>query len=165
MSKPLQKRNALGIVDMWQRLERLPGGRNLFSFFLGRTARYTGTIGATVQEMQSGFARVEMRDRPKVRNHLKSIHAIALMNLGEVTTGLAVLSLVDGQGRGIVSNLEMKYVKKARGTITGTCHAAVPENPGSHDVIAEGILKDQQGDTVAIATATWKIQIFGEEPT
>ena len=89
--------------------------------------------------MSSGYARVEMRDRPKVRNHLKSIHAIALMNLGEVTTGLAVLSLVDGKGRGIVSNLEMKYVKKARGTITGTCTASVPETPGSHDVLAEGV--------------------------
>ncbi len=149
---------------MWQRLERVPAGRTLFSFFLGRTARYTGTIGATVLEINPGYARVEMRDRPKVRNHLKSIHAIALMNLGEVTTGLAVLSLVDGQGRGIVSNLEMKYVKKARGTITGTCEAQIPDTPGSHDVLAEGMLKDEDGDTVAIATATWKIEIFGEEP-
>jgi len=159
MSTQVQ-RKSLGLVSAWQRLSRLPCGKSLFSFFVGRSARYTGTIGAKVIDFGPGVAQVEMQDRPLVRNHLKSVHAIALMNLGELCTGLAVMSLVDGRGRGIVSQLSMEYMKKARGTITGTCEATIPESQGSHDVVAEGILRDESGDTVAIARAQWRIEIF-----
>ena len=156
----LAKKPSLGLVNAWDRLSGLPGGSSVFSFFVGRSARYTGTIGARVLEFGDGMAQVEMRDRPKVRNHLHSVHAIALMNLGELCTGLAVMSLVDGRGRGIVSQLSMEYTKKARGTITGRCDAEVPESPGVHDVTATGTLRDAAGDVVAVATAQWRIEIF-----
>jgi len=139
----------------------MPGGKRLFSFFVGRSARYTGTIGAVVQELEDGRAVVTMRDRPLVRNHLRSVHAIALMNLGELVTGLTVMYQVDGRGRGIVSHLEMEYIKKARGTITGVCDFVAPSEVGVHEgVIVQGDLKDESGEIVAKISATWKLEIF-----
>ena len=127
---------------------------------LGRTARYTGSIGAKIEHLEHGRGVVSMRDRPKVRNHLKSIHAIALINLGELVTGATVMYQVDGRGRGILKGMSMEYTKKARGTITGTCHFEVPMNPGKHDLDVEGVLTDEVGDVVATARATWRIEIF-----
>ena len=145
---------------MWNRVSGYPGGKALFSFILGRTARYTGSIGARIETLEAGRAVVTMVDKAKVRNHLNSIHAIALINLGELATGAAVMYQVDGRGRGILKGMSMEYTKKARGTITGTCEFVVPDAPGKHDLEVEGVLTDADGDVVATARATWRIDIF-----
>jgi acyl-coenzyme A thioesterase PaaI-like protein len=147
------------ISQMWSKAQGWPMGNKIFSFLVGRQARYTGTIGATVVEVDERRSVVQMRDRAAVRNHLNSVHAVALMNLGELCTGLAVMYQVDGRGRGIVRNLGMEYIKKARGTITATCEADIPKEPGEHDYIAEGFLRDEGGQVVAKCTATWRIDI------
>ncbi|HIE69533.1 MAG TPA: DUF4442 domain-containing protein, partial [Planctomycetes bacterium] len=152
------------VMQMWESMQKWPMGRQLFSLAVGRQARYTGTIGAMVLELSPGQSKVEMRDKPLVRNHLKSVHAIALMNLGELTTGLAVMSHVDGRGRGIVTGLRMEYLKKARGTITGVCTASVPQEAGDHGLTVEGDLLDAEGDVVARCFADWKIQINPQTP-
>ena len=146
-------------AQLWQRTASTPGGKWLFSFMLGRMARYSGTVGATVEELETGRAVVTMRDRASVRNHLKSIHAIALVNLGELATGAAVMYQVDGKGRGILKHIGMDYLKKARGTITATCEVLVPMEPGKHDLDVDGVLTDSDGEIVAKVRATWRIDI------
>jgi acyl-coenzyme A thioesterase PaaI-like protein len=124
---------------------------------LGFMIPYTGSIHPLVLELRPGFAKVQMRDRRAVRNHLHSIHAIALMNLGEVTTGLAMtLAMPDG-ARGIVTGLSMEYVKKARGLLTAECSAPPFDASVSaqHDFHAD--IVDSSGDVVARATAHWLV--------
>ncbi|MCB9760916.1 MAG: DUF4442 domain-containing protein [Alphaproteobacteria bacterium] len=147
------------VPELWSRLSPLPGGKTLFSKILGRAAPYTGTIDARVTELSPGHAVVTLGDRKAVRNHLNSIHAIALMNLGEVATGLAVMAGVDGRGRGIITHLGMDYTKKARGRITATCDAELPTQPGKHDVEVVATLRDASGDAVATAHARWRVDL------
>lgn len=157
--KTLLGRTRPTISGLWATTARLPMGDRVFSKLIGRTAAYSGTIGARVLELADGHSRVQLRDRPAVRNHLGSIHAVALMNLGELATGLAVMHAVDGRGRGIVTHLGMDYQKKARGTITATCDLDVPLTPGTHDLEVTGELRDEQGDLVARVAATWRLDI------
>ncbi|MCB9672615.1 MAG: DUF4442 domain-containing protein [Alphaproteobacteria bacterium] len=147
------------LLAIYRALARVPGGRRLFSKLVGRAAPYTGTIPFRVEHLDRGQARVRMDDRRSVRNHLNSVHAIALMNLGEVSTGLAMYASLPSGARGIIVELGMTYTKKARGPITADCVAQVPVEPGRHDVVIEAPLRDERGDEVARARAVWRIDL------
>lgn len=139
----------------WKRLSGVPGGKALFSVIIGQTAPYTGSIGARAEELRPGYARWTLRERRGVRNHLNSIHAVALVNLAEVTSGTAMLMSLPAGTRGIVTSLSTTFVKKARGTLTAECSCELPPvSADTHfDVHAE--LRDAGGDVVATATVTW----------
>ena len=150
-------------MKWWSRLAPLPGGRRLFSLALGHMAPYSGGIGARVEEVRPGFAQVKMRDRRRLRNHLRSLHAIALINLGEIATGLAVLSTLPANMRGIVLDIRADYLKKARGEITAIAAFELPKDLAEGRACeVEAQLQDQSGETVTRVRATW---LIGYKPT
>ncbi|MBC8212337.1 MAG: DUF4442 domain-containing protein [Gammaproteobacteria bacterium] len=141
----------------WQRLSALPFGRWLFSRMVGFFAPYSGSIGANVVSLQLGHGVVTLQERRKVSNHLHSVHAIALVNLAEMVTGLTLLNSLPDETRAILSAIQMFYHKKARGLLTASCHCVIPLD--NHEQILEisADIKDEHGDVVATAVASWLI--------
>jgi acyl-coenzyme A thioesterase PaaI-like protein len=146
------------LLRVWRRLEHRPTGRWLFSRLVGRMAPYTGSIGARVVALQPGRAEVQLRDRRRVRNHLRSVHAIALANLGEMASGLAMMASLPAGVRGIPIHIAVEYHKKARGTLTALGTAAPASVADAADVVASAEIRDREHDVVALVTVRWRLQ-------
>ncbi|MDH5217459.1 MAG: DUF4442 domain-containing protein [Gammaproteobacteria bacterium] len=144
----------------WNLLSRFPGGKWIFSKIVGRTAPYSGSIGARILDMKPGLVHVGLRDRKAVRNHLNSIHAIALANLGEIASGLAVICSLPPNVRGIVTNIQIEYKKKARGYLIAEGRASVSQINGDTDLQVSAEIKDQDSDIVAIVTVDWRLGVI-----
>lgn len=145
------------IRRQWETWSGRPAGKRIFSLMLGRLVPYTGSMGATVEELRPGYARATLRDRRKVRNHLNSVHAVALMNLAELATGLALNFALPSGARSILKGLSMEYLKKARGTLTAEATAPVMEHAAEHDLELVTEIRDTAGDVVATAKAHWLV--------
>jgi acyl-coenzyme A thioesterase PaaI-like protein len=114
-------------------------------------------MGARVEELRPGYSRVTLQDRRKVRNHLRSIHAIALMNMAELSTGLALNYAMRPDARSILKGLSIDYTKKARGTLTAEANAPVLESNEEREITVTTDIRDTEGDVVATAHARWLV--------
>ena len=118
---------------------------------------YSGAVGARVEQLEPGYARLTLTDRRAVRNHLDSIHAIALANIAELASGLAMLSALPKAVRGIPTGISVQYLKKARGTLTAEARVTVPEVTGDLPFEVTSHVRNAAGEDVARATVTWKL--------
>ncbi len=140
------------VRDAWDRLHKLPGGRWAFSRLVGRLAPYTGTIGALVEHLEVGKSRVTLQDRPAVRNHLRCVHAIALVNLAELAGNVALAYSMPDDARFIVAGLSIDYLKKARGTISAVCDIPPVTSSERREYDVPVRMLNSDGEEVAIAT-------------
>ncbi|MBR42899.1 MAG: DUF4442 domain-containing protein [Gemmatimonadetes bacterium] len=124
---------------------------------------YTRSIRCTVVQFEPGYAEVLLHDRWRVRNHLRSVHAIALANLGELATGLSLIGGLSPRLRAILTGLDVRYTKKARGPLLAEARCTVPEIVSEVDHAVEATIRDSDGDTVAIVTAHWLLSPTPEQ--
>ena len=144
-------------LELWRRLSPLPFGRELFMFAFGAMVPYSGALGARILSLEPGHVVAQLRERRAVRNHLASVHAIALANLGELASGLAMTTALPPGIRSIVTGLSIEYAKKARGVLTAESRVTVPAvtEDVEFDVVAG--IHDDAGDVVATVTVRWRL--------
>ena len=144
----------------WPRVKGSALLRHIFSRSLGYLIPYTGTISPHITMLEKGQAQVLLKPHRRILNHLGSIHALALANLGEFCTGLVLHFSLPSNHRAILTHLQVEYLKKARGPIT----AKAVFNPssdmtGSHVLQAD--LMDVKHAVVARIFATWLVDEKG----
>jgi acyl-coenzyme A thioesterase PaaI-like protein len=98
-----------------------------------------------------------MRDRRAVRNHLHSVHAIAIADLAELASGLALTYSLPEGARAILTGISIEYLKKARGTLAAEARIDVPGSSEERSYEFESVVTDSSGEQVARAAAHWLV--------
>ncbi len=140
------------IRALWDRMSGVPGGRAVFSRMIGLMAPYTSTIGGSVEVLRQGYAEVLLPDRRAVRNHLDCVHAVALVNLAELTGNIALGYSLPDDARFIVAGISIEYLKKARGDIRGICECPRIEDSSKREYEVKVSMVNRQGEEVARST-------------
>ena len=153
-----QLKKLSNIKGIWGKLSALPGGRFIFSKLVGQMVPYTGTISPYVLEFGQGKAKVQIEDRRGIRNHLRSIHALALANVGEFSTGLSVISVLPEDGEMILTKIEVEYLKKARGTLIAEATCPTNQFKNGEDLNVTSEIKNEKQELVCKVVATWRIR-------
>ena len=145
------------LLRAWRTLSPLPAGRWLFTQLVKRMIPYTGSVNPRMELLEPGHARISIRQRRRLEQHLGSIHAIALANVAEFASGAAMSTALPSGYRGIVTKFSIEYFKKARGTVTAESRTVLPDltREGDHDFTAD--VHNAAGELVARATVRWRL--------
>lgn len=138
----------------WQRFEKLPFGKALFSRLISWKAPYFASIAPHFEELRPGYARVSMRKRRAVTNHIGTVHAIAMCNLAEIAAGMMTEVSIPATMRWLPKGMQVEYLRKAGSDVQAVAQVAeVVEGP-ARDVPVQVDVQDRAGEVVCRATIT-----------
>lgn len=76
-------------------------------------APYFASIHPAFEALEPAFARVSMKKRRSVTNHIGTVHAIAMCNMAELAGGLMAEVTVPTSHRWIPKGMTVEYLAKA----------------------------------------------------
>jgi len=136
-------------AQLFQSFSRYPHGARLFSRAVTRRAPYLASISPLIRELRPGRCEVFVRNHRAVRNHIGTVHAIALCNMCELAAGLMIDSSLPRQLRWIPRGMTVRYLKKAETDMSALVEATLDFPPDFRgDVVLPVKVRDSAGQVV-----------------
>lgn len=150
-------------LAMYRRLSTLPLGKEIFSKAVCTIAPYFSSISPTMQELKPGYAKVTIKNRRAVQNHLKTVHAIAMCNMAELAGGMMTDISIPKGARWIPAGMTVKYVKKAKTDLTAVADGSDIDWTTEGDIVVPVKVTDTEGVIVFTADITMNIKQPSEQ--
>ena len=142
-------------LKLWGRLSGSAAGRWLYGRLICFKAPYFATIAPRFVALAPGRCEIAIRDRRRVHNHIGTVHAIALCNMAELAGGLATDATIPDAMRWIPKGMSVRYLKKAKGTMTATARVpAIAAAASGSEVHVTVEVRDAGGEAVFDADIT-----------
>ena len=147
------------VMKLYQTCAGLPLGRTLFSKLICFKAPYFGSIKPRFLELRPGYCEILLRKRRAVTNHLKSVHAIAMCNVSELTAGCMLEASIPRTMRWIPKGMEVSYLKIAGTDLKAVCEIPLEDldQPGEFPMTVH--LTDKNGIEVFRAVITMHLSL------
>jgi acyl-coenzyme A thioesterase PaaI-like protein len=105
------------VMELYDRVSRLPQGKAIFSVLFSLKAPYFGTVRPRFIELGPDRAVLVVRKRRRVLNHIGTVHAIAICNGLEAAMGALAEVTIPAGKRWIPKGMEVSYTGKATGDV------------------------------------------------
>lgn len=146
---------ASAALRLFQRFGGSAPGRWLVSRLICWRAPYFASIAPRIERLEPGGCVVRIRDRRHVRNHIGTVHAIALCNMAELSAGLATDASIPATLRWIPKGMSVRYLQKAVGPMIATARVpTIADTPDAREVHALVEVRDAGGEVVFDADIT-----------
>jgi acyl-coenzyme A thioesterase PaaI-like protein len=139
------------LLNQWNKAQAIPGGKQLFSKLFALKAPYFATVSPLIEELRPNYARVRIKKRRIVENHIRTVHVIAICNALEMAMGALAEVTIPAHLRWIPKGMSLDYTAKAGTDITAIAETS-PEQwkPGDLDVRVKAL--DTSGTVVVQGT-------------
>lgn len=89
----------------------------ILSLAFNANIKYAGTTGIAIQQWDDTQAIVHLKNRWRVQNHLKGIHATAMATLAESATGMVFGCHVPDSHLPLLKSMNVQFIKRAQGNL------------------------------------------------
>ncbi len=141
-------------LRLWTRLNGSAFGRWAFTRIICFRAPYFSSISPLFVTLEPGHAVVTMRKRRKVKNHIGTIHAIAMANLCEIAAGVLTEVSTPADMRWIPKGMNIQYLGKAATKISATAELPAVSSGEKQDAVVSVDVRDTSGTIVVHADIT-----------
>ena len=130
------------------KFEGLPTGlrQSLQTFLLGNVVPFLGTAGMRFETVSSPRVVVSVRNKRKVQNHIKGVHAAAMALLAETATGFVVGMNLPDSRLPLLKSMKIDYVKRSSGDMRAVAELTPQQ--------IQSIVNDEKGEVVVKLTVT-----------
>lgn len=92
------------------------------SFLLGQVVPMVGASGLRFEEVSTQRVVVSLRNRRRVQNHIKGLHAAAMALLAETATGFCVGMNLPDDKLPLIKSMHIDYLRRAQGDMKAVAH-------------------------------------------
>jgi acyl-coenzyme A thioesterase PaaI-like protein len=162
MSTPIVANRPNQLSRTLSRFQGLPAALRvpLMSFLLGKVVPFVGTASLRFDEVSHRRVVVRIRNRRKVQNHIKGVHAAAMALLAETATGFCVGMNLPDDKLPLIKSLKVDYLKRAQGDLTAVAelrpeqiHLITTQDKG--EVTVPVTITDQSGAAPIQCDMVW----------
>ncbi len=132
----------------------------LLNYLLGSTIKFVGTAGVKCESLTREESVWTLKNRKKVRNHIKGIHAAAMGLLAETATGMIVGMNVPDDRIPVIKSMKINYLKRVKGdlkavaTLTGEQIQSIIDTEKG-DIQVPVIVTDSEGQQPIECEMIW----------
>ena len=147
---------------MVDKTSSLPAGMRswVITRMFGKFVPFLGTAGLVFEEVGRERMVVSVKNRKKVQNHIKGLHAAAMALLAETASGFVVGMNVPDDKLMLLKSMKVSYYKRAQGDMraVATLNAEQVQRmfvEDKGDVLVDVVVTDESGESPIVCEMVW----------